>query len=49
MCDAFASHRYLKMQRGRGEAGATYEWGANAEDEIGRPKVDEYIRKTIED
>ena len=38
--------RYLREQKGRGgDQGKTYEWGANAEDEITRAKVDDFIRQ----
>ena len=38
--------RYLREQKGRGgDQGKTYEWGANAEDEITRAKVDEFIKQ----
>ena len=38
--------RYLREQKGRGgDQGKTYEWGANAEDEITKAKVDDFIRQ----
>lgn len=43
---ALCCHRYLREQKGRGgDQGKTYEWGANAEDEITRAKVDDFIRQ----
>lgn len=43
---ALCQRRYLREQKGRcGDQGKTYEWGANAEDEITRAKVDDFIRQ----
>lgn len=41
--------KFLREQKARGgEQGKFYEWGANAEDEIGRTAVDTFIKQTIE-
>lgn len=41
-------NRYLKAQKGRGgDTAVVYEWGANAEDEIGRSAVNDFIKEVI--
>lgn len=40
--------RFLREQKARGgEQGKFYEWGANAEDEIGRTAVDTFIKQVL--